>query len=342
MSPDPRSHRLRGPRGSARLARRLAVALLGVTLLVACAGPEAPVSLPDDPATATNPAREPRIVTSKQVKGRMWDLTVDSPAVGRNVPVRLLLPARYETSKSQRFPVLYLFHGCCDTYESWTKATDIEKRTRNLDVLVVMPDGGPVGFYSNWRSGPAWETFHVDELGLLLTTQYRASDRRVVAGLSMGGLGALSYAARHPGKFSVAASFSGIVHTRLSSDHEQGYLNLVSSQGEDPQALWGDPASDEDTWKAHNPYDLASRLAGTKLFVSAGNGQPGPLDPAGAISDEIEISIGEENEAFAKRLRELGLDAQIDLYGDGTHNWVYWQRELDRAWPLITEGLGLK
>ena len=205
-----------------------------------------------------------------------------------------------------------------------------------------MPDGGTAGFYSNWRSGPAWETFHLTELGSLLTEKYRASDQRAVAGLSMGGLGALSYAARNPGMFRVAASFSGIVHTRLSGDHVQGYLNLLSSQGEDPRALWGDPDDDEEIWKAHNPYDLAPRLAGTKLFVSAGNGQPGPLDRDQTSSDEIEISIGEENEALVERLAELGLDAQAELYGAGTHNWVYWQRELDHAWPLITEGPGLR
>ena len=320
----------------------LAIALVIFTLLAGCAATDAPARLPDDPASATPPAQPPRIVASEQVKGRIWDLTIDSPAVGREVKVRLLVPARFQTAESQRWPVLYLLHGCCDTYEAWTRSTGIEKRTRNLDLLVVMPDGGTAGFYSNWRSGPAWETFHLTELGSLLTEKYRASDQRAVAGLSMGGLGALSYAARNPGMFRVAASFSGIVHTRLSGDHVQGYLNLLSSQGEDPRALWGDPDDDEEIWKAHNPYDLAPRLAGTKLFVSAGNGQPGPLDRDQTSSDEIEISIGEENEALVERLAELGLDAQVELYGAGTHNWVYWQRELDHAWPLITEGLRLR
>jgi S-formylglutathione hydrolase FrmB len=45
--------------------------------------------------------------------------------------------------------------------------------------------------------------------------------------------------------------------------------------------------------------------------------------------------------AFAERLRADGVDAQVDLYGAGTHNWVYWQRELHAAWPLIAGGLGI-
>jgi S-formylglutathione hydrolase FrmB len=110
----------------------------------------------------------------------------------------------------------------------------------------------------------------------------------------MGGLGALDYAARHPGMFAVAASFSGIVHTRLSSNESQGYLDLIKSQGEDPLAVWGAPDANVDTWKQHNPYDLAAELKGVRPLISAGNGRPGPLDPTGANQDSIETSIGAE------------------------------------------------
>ena len=238
--------------------------------------------------------------------------------------------------------MLYLLHGCCDTYVSWTRSTDIENFTRNLNALVVMPDGGSVGFYTDWRKGPEWETFHTRELPALLAARYQASRRAVIAGVSMGGLGALDYAARHPGMFTVAASFSGIVDTRLSDDESQGYVSLVRSQGGDPQSLWGDPTADAGVWRAHNPYDLAPLLKGVRLFVSAGDGRPGPLDVSRSHADPIESSIGAENVVFARRLRTLRLDATIDLYGAGTHNWVYWQRELHRAWPLISRGLGLE
>jgi diacylglycerol O-acyltransferase/trehalose O-mycolyltransferase len=95
------------------------------------------------------PARAARIVEATHVSGRTWDLTVDSPAVGAQVKVRLLLPTLFDAQPGRRWPVLYLLHGCCDTYVSWSRSTDIEKRTRDVDALVVMPDGGKVGFYSN-------------------------------------------------------------------------------------------------------------------------------------------------------------------------------------------------
>jgi S-formylglutathione hydrolase FrmB len=266
-------------------------------------------------------------------------MTVRSPAIGTDVLVRLLLPSRFTSAPDRRWPTLYLLHGCCDSYISWTRSTDIERLSRSLDALVVMPDGGTAGFYSDWVSGPHWETFHVQELPGLLKERFRANDRRAVVGVSMGGLGSLGYAARHPGMFTVAASFSGIVNTRLAPGESQAYLGLLQSQGEDPHGLWGDPVADVDVWRAHNPYDLAAKLAGTRLYISAGSGQPGPLDTAGATFDQTESALRAENEVFVKRVRELHLDAQIDLYSPGTHNWVYWQRELHKAWPLLSDGL---
>jgi hypothetical protein len=61
------------------------------------------------------------------------------------------LPAR----PGARWPVLYLLHGCCDTYRSWTRSTDVAALTAHSDVLVVMPDGGKAGFYSDWLPGRA-------------------------------------------------------------------------------------------------------------------------------------------------------------------------------------------
>jgi S-formylglutathione hydrolase FrmB len=132
---------------------------------------------------------------------RHWlEATIDSPALGRSAKVRLLLPRRFSAEPGRRWPVLWLLHGCCDTYQSWTRSTDVEELAGLADVLVVMPEAGQVGFYSDWyergQGGPSrWETFHLTELRQLLERDWRAGNRRVVAGLSMGGLGA---ADRHP------------------------------------------------------------------------------------------------------------------------------------------------
>jgi diacylglycerol O-acyltransferase / trehalose O-mycolyltransferase len=208
-----------------------------------------------------------------------------------------------------------------------------------------MPEGGEVGFYSDWynrgRGGPPrWETFHLLELGQLLERNYRAGSRRAVAGLSMGGLGAVAYAARHPGLFQAVASFSGILDTQ--ADSAAFVLDLLRSNGADPLALWGDPVRQVAVWRAHDPYELASRLRGTALFVAFGDGRPGPLDQpgaAGTAASSIEARLHAQNLRFVERLRTLGIAARIDAYGPGTHDWPYWQRGLHRALPMLLRAL---
>ena len=311
----------------------LAVVVLGV---VGCGGGSSRL-----PATGSAERGSGlQVVATTVVSARMRDLTVASPALGATAMVRLLLPEHYATQPGRRWPVLYLLHGCCDTYLSWTRSTDVEQLTARSDVLVVMPDGGPAGFYSDWLVGPHWETFHLLELPGILRRDYRASTVMAIAGASMGGLGALDYAARHGGMFRAAASFSGIVDTRLTPRESQAYVGLVRAQGQDPSGLWGDPRDHAAVWAAHNPYDLAPDLRGVPLYLAVGTGKPGPLDPAGAAPSTIESALAAENQAFAARLHALNIPANYDFYGPGTHNWPYWQRDLHRTWPLLQNALG--
>jgi diacylglycerol O-acyltransferase/trehalose O-mycolyltransferase len=257
-------------------------------------------------------------VAEKRVSARLLDLTIHSNALGRDAQVRLMLP----TEGKRPWPVLYLLHGCCDSYQSWTRSTDVESIPALRHVLVVMPEGGEIGFYSNWRAGPAWETFHTAELPTLLERSYGAGRPRAIAGLSMGGLGAMDYAARHPGMFAAAASFSGVLHPL---QEPKIWLGLFNAYSDDPLEVWGDPKADRATWAAHDPTELAAKLRGTRLYVSSGSG-PG---------DATEAIVGHESRAFAARLRDLGLPAKLHLYKGGHHDWPYWQRELHRALPTL-------
>jgi diacylglycerol O-acyltransferase / trehalose O-mycolyltransferase len=297
--------------------------LLAAVLLAGCG--DAPRAAPPRPA----------VVSQHRVAPRIVDLEVRSPALGRTAKVRLLLPAGWD--RTRRWPVLYLLHGCCDTYDSWTRSTDIEKLPELRQVLVVMPEAGTVGFYSNWlRSGdgkaPAWETFHLTELPRILERGYGAGTLRVVAGQSMGGLGAMGYSERHPGFFRAAASFSGLLHPLADPDF---MLGLFSHFTPDPRAIWGDPTEQREVWARHDPTELAARLRGMRLFVSSGNGSPGPFNNPDAKRDTIEPTVLRESQAFVERLRWLNIPAQVDFYGPGLHDWPYWERELKRALPLL-------
>jgi S-formylglutathione hydrolase FrmB len=308
--------------------RWLRVALLAVASAViagSCATGER--------ASLAAPSKAVHVVSMSKVNDRTRDIVIDSPSVG-TVRVRVLLPAGFEADPHRRWPVLYLLHGANDpdTYRCWTRSTDVAALTAGLPLLVVMPEAGMQGYYSNWfnqgRGGPpAWETFHLVELRTVLERDWRASDHRAVAGLSMGGLGAMLYAAHSPHLFRAAASFSGILNTadwRLPPD------------------VWGDRSRQADIWRQHNPLDRAADLRGISLFVSYGNGDPGPLDIAGTDSsadDQVERTLAPGNAAFVHRLSELGIPAEVDAYGSGTHSWPYWQRELHRALPHIMHAL---
>ena len=129
-----------------------------------------------------------------------------------------------------------LLHGADDDSSAWTREVSIAERCADLDALVLLPDGGRVGLYTDWErpdaSGvaPRWEGFHLDELPALLEASYRASTTRVVAGVSMGGYGAIAYAARRPGMFAAAAFGDGFCdfedlfrrfYRARSGDHRQ-------------------------------------------------------------------------------------------------------------------------
>jgi diacylglycerol O-acyltransferase / trehalose O-mycolyltransferase len=284
----------------------------------------------DSERERTHPAAT--VFHEQRVGPRIVDLNIRSPALGTTAMVRLLTPDGWAQRASARWPVLYLLHGCCDSYESWTRSTGIETWPQLRDILVVMPEAGAVGFYSDWRRGPGWETFHLGELRRLLERDYGAGSRRAVAGLSMGGLGALSYPARHPDLFRAAASFSGVLHPLQDSGF---MLGLFSGYTPDPRAIWGDPVRNRATWAGHDPTALAGKLPRIPLFVSAGNGRPGPLDEGGQGVDPIEARVMWESRAFVRRLRELDVPVRAEFYGAGTHAWPYWERELRHALPLL-------
>ncbi len=287
-------------------------------------------------ATAAAAIGEPaddgaRVVRVDVVDERTRDLTVESPSVGY-ARVRVLLPDGFEEGSAASWPTLYLLHGADDDYTSWTRETDVASIPELRNVLVVMPDAGRSGWYTDWSNNgdggqPAWETFHTEELPQLVERNWGASPNRVVAGLSMGGFGALSYAARHPGFFKAAASFSGVADT-VGSDFQADPL------------MWGDKQADAETWEAHDPLSLAEALSGTPLYLSYGDGDPGPLDAPGAEVDGLERWLASQNDAFAARLEELGIPATVDAYGDGTHSWPYWERGLHDSLPVLLGALG--
>lgn len=284
-----------------------------------------------------------RIVDQTWLDDRTTDITVDSPAIGANVKARILVPRGWSSTAARSWPVVYLLQGVGDDYTSWSRETDVEQLAADSDVLVVMPDGGRSGWYTDWynngRGGtPRWETFHTTELLQLVERNFRGDTRRAVAGLSAGGTGAFGYAAKHPGTFRAAASYSGLLSTQFIGVPQFVY-STVLREGLDPYGPWGRESLTPQVWAANNPRELAPGLRGTALYLSYGNGFPGVLDTGWAF-DPWETIVGTTAPDFVNRVRALGIPITVNAYGGGTHSWKYWQRELRASWPMLTAALG--
>jgi S-formylglutathione hydrolase FrmB len=242
--------------------------------------------------------------------------------------------------------VLYLLHGAGDDFTAWTRSGDAQRTTAGLPLIVVMPDGGRGGWYTDWRNGgrggpPRWETYHVDGLIGLVDRRFRtvaARRGRAIAGLSMGGFGALSYAARHPDRFTAAASFSGGVDLTFQLAGQPAAriaVDATSAQdGGAAGAVFGDYETERVRWRGHNPLDLARNLRGLRLELHSGNGQPGgPF--GGAALDIVELATHGMSARVARRLQRLGIPRVWDDHGPGSHTWPYWARDLRETVPRL-------
>ena len=260
----------------------------------------------------------------------------------------VLLPDGYCSHPREDFPVLYLLHGAGDTWESWAARTDVATFAARDPVIVVMPDGGhnaTATWYSDWVSGTYQEeTYITSVLPAFVNARYRTRRGDAgIAGLSMGGFGAMSLSARHPGMYRAAASFSGAVDMLLGAPATgKIFAQLHVSDGTPDARVWGDQAADQATWAAHNPASLAGRLRGVPLFLASGTGTKG--GPEGDINDSgpygTEAGVWLMNQSFSRALTAAGVPYLSDFYQGGYHGWPYWQADLHWALPKMMAVLG--
>jgi putative tributyrin esterase len=203
-------------------------------------------------------------------------------------------------------PVLYLLHGLSDDQTIWTRRTSIERYVAPLGLAVVMPRVDR-SFYLDEAHGNKYWTFLSQELPEVVRGFFRVSRRRedtFVAGLSMGGYGALKWALTEPHRFAAAASLSGAVD--LAGLHAMGDWRpdlMDSVFGNEPVA---------DTPK--DLYHLLSEL------------DPNTA-PALSICCGTEDFLIESNRTFADALRAKGLPIAAD-FGPGDHEWGYWDARI--------------
>ncbi|MFB4300774.1 alpha/beta hydrolase-fold protein [Actinomadura sp. NTSP31] len=287
------------------------------------------------------------ITAIKKVHAQEFDVSIASPALGSVVQARVLVPKGWKASDTKTYPVVYAYHGGNNKYTSWSHDGHIENVAKNYNVMVVMPEGGSNGSYANWWNGgkggiPMWESFHISEVIPLMEANFHAGSTRAAMGLSSGGQGAITYAERHAGYFKYAASYSGALN--ITAPGMPAVLTLMNKDA--GTKIWGDPIFNRSNWESHDAAVNVRKLKGTGLYISAGNGKPGPYDnpnaapgDAGRVGEDL---AGQMTVNFVNAAKRSGVSVTSHLYGPGMHNWKYWRREVDLSWPAMMAAIGAK
>jgi len=307
--------------------------------------------------TAPIPPGPATLVTKTVVPGhagRLIDDTLYSPALAATTHVFVLLPQGFDARSTMRYPTLYLIHGAAGTYADWINVGNAQQitdqaRTNHVPPFItVMPDAGTWGFYSDWYGSdlngtpnppPAWTTYHIGELVPWIDGHYPTianRNHRAIAGLSMGGFGSISYAARFPGLFASAGTFSGAVDNDYGYPYANTYLSALApafSGGHFDQCVWGDEVTQDVHWRGDNPTYLADSLAHTDLFIASGGG----TTPTTVANDPIEQTCYFMSKSLIASLDHYGIKHTDDFYGGGSHAWSYWQADLVKYLPLMAQ-----
>ncbi|UNX53185.1 esterase family protein [Georgenia sp. TF02-10] len=216
-------------------------------------------------------------------------------------------------------PVLYLLHGLSDDATTWVRRTSVERYVADRGLAVVMPQVDR-SFYVDEHHGNRYGTFLTEELPVLVHRFFRVSDRPAdtfVAGLSMGGYGAMRWALTAPERFAAAASLSGVLDVAGRGDRGRPDL---SRRVFGPAPLRG---SEHDLLALLDRADPAALPA---LYACCGT------------EDELLA----DNEVFAAAAAAAGVPLRY-VTGPGRHDWAYWDAQIQDVldWlPLGQAGTG--
>ncbi|WP_323746084.1 alpha/beta hydrolase [Catenulispora pinisilvae] len=342
----------------------------------------------DDPSLS-NPGVPAPTATDFTITVSSAQVANDTGMLGHHI--RISLPADYYSNPTKRYPVLYLLTGSpgdpCDYFDS-AGFPQLNALKGTSGMIIVMPDGGR-GWFSNWRDQSTalgaqnWENFEVQQVVPFIDANLRTvadKQHRAIAGVSMGGFGALHLAQLHPDLFSQVASLSGdadlsrnemvlreIVVASLTdalgalSGVTSGLLPGTSDWSachpvNDPyqpavssDALFGSPYPvsvtppfNDSLWNAADPTQHAAAFAGMNVSIYTGNGN-------GPGGDYREWWLESSSQHFAAALTAAGQHPYFKDYGggagwghcDGGHDVTCWDADMADLIPRLQQAFGI-
>lgn len=248
-----------------------------------------------------------------------------SELIGQVLPYNALLPVGYADS-NKRYPVLYLLHGLFGRYDDWITRTNLAEYAAHYDVIIVTPEG-----HDSWYTDSAgvatdkYESYFIRELISDVDTRFRTiKDRRArgVAGLSMGGYGALKYGLKHPEQFTFAASLSGALDPAVRTDDNPGFAWDILRPS--INTVFGPRSSQTRT--ANDLHQIARGLSASQiaslpyLYFDCG------LED-GFLATNRDLADILLSKKIAHQFRQL----------PGGHNWAYWDQQVREVLRLYAQ-----
>ncbi len=287
-------------------AKRPAACLASLLLLL-LAFSASPMQAQTAPAAATTAA------------ARGETVQFQSKLVGKTLPYNVLLPPDYasQAALTTRYPVLYLLHGLSGHYADWLAKTKLSSYAAQHRLIIVTPEGNN-GWYTDSATNPPdkYETYIMRELIPDVQKRFRtieSREGRAIAGLSMGGYGALKFGMKFPDQFVFAASMSGALAAAswTEADLRKGGAFAIPSI----TAVFG--AADNPTHAANDIFKLVREF---------------PTVPLSSLP-YFYLDCGTEDSLlrYSRTLADIFLERKIPHeYRElpGKHNWIFWDAQV--------------
>ncbi|MDN4480561.1 alpha/beta hydrolase [Demequina muriae] len=262
----------------------------------------------------------------------LFSLNFESRFLRSNTSVNVIvpdLPRDREPSEfyanEQGLPVLWLLHGTFGDHSDWVRKTNIERYAAERSLVVVMP-AALNSNYSNWSKammGFDMYDFLTEELMPMVYNWLPVSEARednFIAGLSMGGRGAIKFAVNQPDRFAAAAILSAapMDFSLLTEDYlnDPSDLFAVRLRGmvDNAGGLDAFRASEENVWRV-----IDERVTTGDL--------PRLLFATGTDDDFVYPNLV----AFRSHAEEIGLEAEYWTPEGLGHEWALWDMAIQRA-----------
>jgi S-formylglutathione hydrolase FrmB len=273
-------------------------------------------------------------ITLPANRGRVLEsLPLKSKILKSEMKYSVYLPPDYDAT-NRRYPVVYLLHGYTDDETGWLQfgqANAIADKGilagEVPPMIIVMPDAGVTWYMNDYQNTYRYEDYFVQELIPYIDATYRTRTKREyrgVAGLSMGGQGAVLLAMRHPDLFVACAGLSSAFWTdeEIVSMDAKPYNNYFGK-------LFGENLTGQarisENFRKYSPLHLArtlphDQLTRTRWYLDCGD-------------DDF---LYKGNAAMHVLLSDLKIPHEYRVR-DGAHNWSYWRTGLPVALKFIGE-----